>query len=79
MAGRQTGKLADKIWVSFKIFKIDYRLSCLGFYFGYYHCNVTTVLELYFSRLLSSKVYFKVSYELQKFGCYFFVSIPISY
>ena len=32
----------------------------------YYHCNVTTVLELHFSQLLSSKAYFKVCFEVQK-------------
>ena len=47
------------MWMGFKIFKILYRLNYLGFYFVYYHCNVTTVLELHFCRVLPSKVYAK--------------------
>ena len=31
-----------------------YRLNYLDFHFAYYHCNVTTALEL---QLLSSKIY----------------------
>ena len=34
-------------------FNILYRFNYLGFNFVYYYCNVTTVLELHFSRLLS--------------------------
>ena len=37
-------RLADEIWVGFKIFKILYRFNYSGIYFLYYHCNVTTVL-----------------------------------
>ena len=43
-------------WV-FEVLKILYRLNCLGFYFLYFHCNVTTVLEQHFSQLLSSKAF----------------------
>ena len=48
-AGRQAGgragsRQADKIRVSLEFFKILYRLNYSGFYFVYYHCNVTTVL-----------------------------------
>ena len=44
--------------VGFEIFKILCRFNDLGFYFVGYHSNVTTVLELHFSGLLSSKAYF---------------------
>ena len=33
--GRQAGKLADKVRVNFKIFKILHRLDYLDFYFVY--------------------------------------------
>ena len=59
-AYRQAGRLGDKMQMRFGIFKILYRLNYLGIYFVYYHCNVITVLELYFGRLLPSKAYFKV-------------------
>ena len=76
MAGRQAGRqaesqgsrLADKIQVGFKIFKIIYRLNYSGIYFVYYYCNLTTVLELHFNQLLSNKAYFKVCFEMQKFS-----------
>ena len=48
------------MWVGFEIFKILHRLNYLGYYFVCYHSNVITVLELYFTWLLSSKAYFKV-------------------
>ena len=60
--GREGGRLADEMRVGFEIFKILYRLNYSGFYFVYYHSNVTTVLELHFSQLLSSKAYFKVCF-----------------
>ena len=66
------GRQADEIWVSFEIFKILCRLNYLGYYFVYYHCNVTTVLELHFSQLLASKAYFKVFLKCKKFGCQFY-------
>ena len=66
-AGRQAGSQ-----VEFKIFKIFYRLSYSGIYFVYYHSNVTTVLELYLSWLLSSKAYFKVCFEVWKIWLPFF-------
>ena len=62
MAGREAGRPADEMQVGFEFFKILYRLNYLGFYFVCYHSNVTTVLELHFSRLLSSKAYFKVCF-----------------
>ena len=65
--GREAGgRPADEIQMGFKIFKILYKLNYLGYYFVYYHSNVTTVLELHFSWLLSSKAYFKVCFEVQK-------------
>ena len=74
--GEQVGGHADEIWVNFKIFKILHRLNYLDFYFVKYHCNVTTVLELHFNRLLSSNVYFMACFEVQKFDSNFFMSIP---
>ena len=65
------GRPADKIQVDFEILKILYRLNYSGFYFVYYHCNIATVLVLHFNRLLSSKAYFKVCFEVQKFGSHF--------
>ena len=62
MAGREAGQPADEMQVGFEIFKILYRLNYSGFYFVCYHSNVTTVLELHFSWLLSSKTYFKVCF-----------------
>ena len=44
--------------VGFETFKVLYRLNYSGFYFVCYHSNATTVLELHFGRLLSSKAYF---------------------
>ena len=61
-AGREGGRQADEMSEGFKTFKIFYRLNYLGFYFVYYHSNVTTVLELHFSQFLSSKAYFKVCF-----------------
>ena len=76
-AGREGLRLADEMRVGLEIFKILYRLNYSGFYFVYYHCNVTTVLEVHFSRLLSSKAYFKVCFEVQKIRSpFFFMSIP---
>ena len=69
---RQGGRAADRMWVGFKIFKILYRLNYSSFYFVYYHSNVTTVLELHFSQLSSSKAYFKVCFKCEKFGSHFF-------
>ena len=60
--GREGGRLADEMRVGCKIFKILYRLNNLGFYFVCYHSNITIVLELHFSQLLSSKAYFKVCF-----------------
>ena len=78
-ASRWVGRQADEILAEFEILKILYRLNYLGIPFVYYHCKVTTVsvLELHFCKLLSSKAYFKVCFELQKFGCHFFMLIPI--
>ena len=58
--GREGGMPAEEMRVGFDIFKILYRLNYSGFYFVYYYCNVTMVLEQYFSRLLSSKACFMV-------------------
>ena len=57
MAGRARARQAYEIWVEFENFKILCRLNYLAIYFVYYHCNVTTVLELHFSPLLSSIAY----------------------
>ena len=62
--GRHAGRYAKEIWVSFEILKIFYRVNYSGFYFVQYYCNFATILELHFSRLLSSKGYFKVCFEV---------------
>ena len=64
--GREVGRPADEIRVSFEIFKILCRLNYSGGYFVYYHCNVNTVLELHFNQLLSCKAYFNVCFEVRK-------------
>ena len=64
LVGLMAGRQADEIWVEFKIIKILYRFNYSGIYFVEYHCNVTTVLELHFSRLLSSNAYFKLCFEV---------------
>ena len=66
LVGLMEGRQADEIRLGFEIFKILYRLNYSGFYFVYYHCNVTTVIELHFSWLFSSTAYFKVCYEVEK-------------
>ena len=68
MARRQAGLVADKMQVRFETFEILYRLKYLGFY----HCNVTTVLEIHFSWLLSSKVCYEVCFEVRKIWLPFF-------
>ena len=77
LVGLMAGRQASRQNVSgFEIFKILYRLNYLGFYFVCYHSNVTTVLELHFSRLLSSKAYFKVCFKCKNSVAIFFMSIP---
>ena len=58
--GREGGRQADEMLEGFNIFKILYKLNYSSFYFACHHSNVTTVLELHFSSLLSHKAYFKV-------------------
>ena len=58
LVGLTAGRQVDKIRVSFEYLKIFYMLNYSGFYFVLYHYNVTTVLEMHFSRLLSSEAYF---------------------
>ena len=72
--GREAGRPADKMRVGFEIFKILYRLNYVfGLFFICYHNNVTTVLELHFSRLLSSKAYvFEGVFYVQKIRYPFF-------
>ena len=70
--GRDGGRLADEMQVGFENFKILYRLNYLGFYFVWYHSNVTTLLKLHFSQLLSSKAYFNVFFKCKKFSSHFF-------
>ena len=50
MAGRQAGRLTDEIQVDFKLFTGYGFLFCL-----IYHCNITIVLEVHLSQLLSIK------------------------
>ena len=62
MAGRERGRPTDKMLVGFNFFYIIYRLNYSGFCFVCYHSNVTIILELNFTPLLSSKAYFKVCF-----------------
>ena len=65
--GRQASKQADDIRVDLEFFKILYRLNYAVFYFVQ-----STVLELHFSRLLSSKAYLRVCFEVGKIQLPFF-------
>ena len=67
LVGIMVGRQADEIQVDFESFKILYRHNYSDF-----QCNVTTVLELHFSRLLSSKAYFKACFEVRKAWLPFF-------
>ena len=75
--GKQAGRQVDETRMDLEIFKILYRLNYSAFYFVQYYCIVTTVLELHFSRLLSSKAYFKVCFEMGKFWLPFFSCQPL--
>ena len=57
---------ANKKRVGLKIFKYSLQIKLFGLLFVYYYSNVTTVLELHFSRFLSSKAYLKVCFEVCK-------------
>ena len=66
--------LSDEIWVEFEILKILYSLNYSSIYFVYYHCNVTTELELHFSQLLPSKAHLRCVLKCKIFsGLPFFV------
>ena len=60
----EAGRLADEIWVDFEILKLFYRLNYSYFYFVYYHCNFTAVLELHSVGLCQVKANFKVCFEV---------------
>ena len=66
------GRPAYEIWMGFKIIKILYRLKPFGLLFVYYHCDVTTILELHFRQLLSSKAYLLCVMKCEKSGSHFF-------
>ena len=66
-AGRQAGKSG---W-SLKFLNFSTHLTIRPF-FAYYHCNVTTVLELHFSWFLTSTAYFKVCFEVWEIWLIFF-------
>ena len=74
--GWQASRLTDKIRLDCEILKIFYRLNYLDFYFVYSSEMLLIVLEVHFSRLLASKAYFKVCFEVRKFRLSFFISIP---
>ena len=67
---------ADKILVFFKflIFCTCYTIWAF-ILFNTYYFNITTVLELHFSRLLSSKACFKVWFEVRNIRSPFLLSI----
>ena len=64
-AGRQASRQKSQ-WVLKFVNSLQVKLFGLLFC---YHSNVTTVLKLHFSRLLSSKAYFK---KCEKFISHFF-------
>ena len=70
-AGRQAdrlavGRQADKSWMDFKIFTIFYRLNYLDFYFADISTMLLIVLEVHFSLLFSTKVYFRMCFVVLK-------------
>ena len=71
MAGRERGRPAEKMWVGFEIL---YRLNYLGFYFVYYHSNVTTVLGLF--PVGFCKVKLKCVLSMKNLVAILFMSIP---
>ena len=64
--GREGGKPADKIRVNFEILKFLYSSNYLEFYFVYYQCYFTAVLELHSVSFCQVKVYFKVCFKVRK-------------
>ena len=73
--GGRGGRPADEIWVDFKVLKLLYRLNYLDFYFVYYHCSFTPVLELHSVGFCQVKIYFKMCFEVQN-SVAIFISIP---
>ena len=72
LVGLTAGRLADEIWVDFKIFKILYRLNYLDCCFTDISVMLSIVLEVHFSRLFSNKAYFRVCFEVCKIWLPFF-------
>ena len=72
MAGWLAGRLTDKIWVDFEIFKILERFNYLDFYFITIIAMWLIVLEGHFSWLFSNKVYLGFVLRCTKFSCHFF-------
>ena len=52
-------------------------VKLFGLYFVNFHSNVTTVLELHYTQLLSSKAYFKVCFLSAKILQPIGMSVPI--
>ena len=77
LVGLTAGKLADEIWVDFEILKLLYRLIYSEFYFVLYHCYFTAVLELHSVGFSQVKIYFKVCFEVRKFGSHFFSCLSL--
>ena len=75
-ARRFYGRLADKVRVNFKFFKILHGLSYLDFYFIQYQCYVIIVLEMHFSQLtgISIEVYFQMCFESHKKLAFFYIN-----
>ena len=69
----QAGRLADKIQVDFKTYKIIcYRLKYLDLYFIDISAILLKALEVHFSQLFSNKTYFRVCFEMHKIQLPFF-------
>ena len=66
------GKHVDEIRVDSEVFKIPNRLKNIKLLRFYYKCNVILVLEMHFSWLFPSIVYFKVRFGVRKIWLLFF-------
>ena len=72
MAGRQAGRQADEIQVSFKIFKILYRLKLFRLLICLISLQCYYSIRSAFQLALSSIAYLKVCFEVRKIWLPFF-------
>ena len=64
--GREGGQAGRRNMGGFGNFKLLYRLNYSDFYFVWYHCNFTAVLNLHSVGFYQVKVYFKTCFEVRK-------------